>query len=87
MQAPCRQSPHLWFPPRDRSGTRRSRAAEAMQVCITHCPVRAKCAQQAIDLGAESGIWAGVDLGDSGGRTDLTRAFEQLEGIAKGVSA
>jgi hypothetical protein len=58
-----------------------------MMACITSCPMRAQCAGLAVDLGADSGVWAGIDLGDNGTRPDVADKIEQLRKIAKGVTA
>jgi len=58
--AACRGLPTaMFFPLSD------AQAGKALAVCA-HCPVRAACAEHAIDAGEEYGIW--------GGRTETERA-------------
>lgn len=49
----CRRFPNVEFVP-----DRRRDAEEALTVC-THCPIKAQCAQTALDHGAV-GVWGGV---------------------------
>lgn len=66
-QAACKdEDPNRWSPGGGciDSKARRRLIADAIVICVK-CPVRPDCARTALALGAESGVWAGIDLGDS----------------------
>ncbi|GAB2694808.1 WhiB family transcriptional regulator [Nocardia thraciensis] len=64
LRAACRKyAPNTWFPDQ-RGELRRREVQRAVKICRTECPVRRHCAQEALQMGARSGIWGGVDLGE-----------------------
>lgn len=80
-RAVCKEAPAVMFPVRDSTGSRRAGVADALMVCA-RCPVRRECAVEALRLRADTGIWAGVDLGDGAGRISETAA-KALRRVAK----
>ncbi len=56
-RAACRRyPPEMWWP--EQCGRVRARVvAPVIEICWTECPVRPRCAQQALDDGARHGIW------------------------------
>ncbi|MBY8862372.1 WhiB family transcriptional regulator [Nocardia sp. CA2R105] len=80
-RAACRKyPPELWWP--EQRGRLRVRVvAPVIEICWSECPVRPRCAQQALDDGARHGIWGGVDLSD-GRRGRLKQARKALRGSA-----
>jgi WhiB family transcriptional regulator, redox-sensing transcriptional regulator len=81
---PCREEPELWFPTRDKQ-QRGGRVADAITKCV-RCPLRRPCARLALRTGAECGVWAGVDLGDTGGRRMSRDNSDALRAIADEVT-
>jgi WhiB family redox-sensing transcriptional regulator len=66
-RAACRHTPpDAWFPPATRRYGIRAKAVRLAVTVCRACPVRAECAQEAIDHDERAGIWGGVDLGDDG---------------------
>jgi WhiB family redox-sensing transcriptional regulator len=94
---PCSTEPELWFGYADddtSDGAAKARvyeqsATKARTICLRQCPLAQQraCARQAIDVGEEYGVWAGVKLpgGQYRKRHQLARAHEVLRDIAAGV--
>lgn len=83
-RAVCKEAPAVMFPVRDSTGSRRRGVADALMVCA-RCPVKRECAAEALRLHADTGIWAGVDLGDGTGRISEAAATA-LRRVAKGAA-
>ena len=72
MDQPCAGNPDMWFgysDDDDTDGAAKARAyetasIEARTICLRRCPLAQQrmCAQRAIDIGEEYGVWAGVKL-------------------------
>ncbi len=59
-ELPCRTlDPDLWFPV-SLVGPGARQAEQAKTLCITKCPIRQECLDQALALNA-MGIWGGTD--------------------------
>lgn len=94
---PCSTEPELWFGYADddtSDGAAKARvyeqsATKARTICLRRCPLAQQraCARQAIEVGEEYGVWAGVKLpgGQFRKRHQLARAHEVLRDIAAGV--
>jgi WhiB family redox-sensing transcriptional regulator len=94
---PCSAEPELWFGYADddtSDGAAKARvyeqsATKARTICLRQCPLAQQraCARQAIDVGEEYGVWAGVKLpgGQYRKRHQLARAHQVLRDIAAGV--
>ena len=94
---PCSTEPELWFGYADddtSDGAAKARvyeqsATKARTICLRRCPLAQQraCARQAIEVGEEYGVWAGVKLpgGQYRKRHQLARAHEVLRDIAAGV--
>lgn len=79
----CRQSdPDLWFP--DQGGDAAIKARRAKAIC-RRCPVRAACAQAALDGNETHGIWAGELM--SARSTERWAALDRLRRVAAGSAA
>lgn len=73
-----------WFPGVNKQGARdREAVRRAIETCVTRCPVRPECADLAVKLEVPTGIWAGIDLGDTWKALPKAKR-EQLESIARG---
>ena len=61
LSAACRtvDTARFFSPPGERGEARRERERRAQQICDT-CPVRKECAQFALSIGEEHGIWGGM---------------------------
>jgi hypothetical protein len=80
-RAACgKYSPEMFWP-EQRGPGRAFAVAPAIEVCWTECPVRPRCAQEALDQDMHHGVWGGVDLAD-GRRGRLARAKKALRGSA-----
>jgi hypothetical protein len=74
--------PDMWFPVQFDSGG----AAEAKRVCIEECPVRAECAEYAVNFPmALNGVWGGMSRREiraervrRGLKVESEAAFSQL---------
>ncbi|WP_043601476.1 WhiB family transcriptional regulator [Nocardia otitidiscaviarum] len=77
------RNPEYWFPKVGRSSS--WPAKEAVAVC-KQCPVRPQCADYAAKSGYETGIWAGVNLGERGGAPTSEKKRAALLAIAAGVA-
>jgi WhiB family redox-sensing transcriptional regulator len=96
MDQPCAANPDMWFGYSDDDGTDGAAKArayerasiEARTLCLRRCPLtqQRRCAQRAVDLGEEYGVWSGVKLpgGQYRKRHELARAHEVLRQIAAG---
>jgi len=96
MRHPCSVNPDLWFGYADDDGTDgaakarayEQSAATARTLCLRRCPLAQQrvCAQRAVELGEEYGVWAGVKLpgGQYRRRDQLARAHDTLRLIAAG---
>jgi WhiB family redox-sensing transcriptional regulator len=96
MSKPCAANPDLWFGYSDNDGADGAAKArayetasiEARAICLRHCPLaqQRQCAQRAVDIGEEYGVWAGVKLpgGQYRKRDELARAHQILRRIAAG---
>ncbi|WP_280320145.1 WhiB family transcriptional regulator [Nocardia wallacei] len=82
MTVPCRQAPEQWFPKKSESAARASSVRDAVAACC-RCDLRAQCAALALKTNACAGIWAGVDLGDTGGKSLHWRKVADLRRIAR----
>jgi WhiB family redox-sensing transcriptional regulator len=94
---PCSTEPELWFGYADddtSDGAAKARvyeqsATKARTICLRQCPLAQQraCAHQAIEVGEEYGVWAGVKLpgGQYRKRHQLARAHQVLRDIAAGV--
>lgn len=95
---PCADDPDAWFGYENghhgkRTVEERRGIERAKRLCARECPLaqRRQCAKEALDSGAEYGIWAGVELmlHKSLARerhAKLAVAREQLRRIAYGSS-
>ncbi len=93
---PCAAEPDLWFGYADddsSDGAAKARvyeqsATRARTICLRQCPLAEQrlCAQQAVEVGEEYGVWAGVKLpgGQYRKRTQLADAHQLLQRIAAG---
>lgn len=81
-KAPCRSNPLSWVPDRGRSNAWRALVADAVYQCRTQCPVIQECAKLALTQHANAGVWAGVDLGDTGGKGVHLTKIAELRRIA-----
>lgn len=81
MKVPCREAPEQWFPTKGESTARASSVRDAVAGC-GRCELRAQCASAALKSRAGVGIWAGVDLGDTGGKVPHWEKTEELRRIA-----
>jgi WhiB family transcriptional regulator, redox-sensing transcriptional regulator len=68
--------PDLWF--------RFETSGEAKRIC-GHCPVRRRCAQDALTLEATDGVWAGVRLPGTKFLDELDAARTLLRGVISGL--
>jgi WhiB family redox-sensing transcriptional regulator len=96
MDQPCATNPELWFgysDDDDTDGAAKARAyerasIEARTICLRRCPLaqQRRCAQRAVDIGEEYGVWAGVKLpgGQYRKRHQLANAHQTLRQIAAG---
>ena len=94
---PCSTEPELWFGYADddaSDGAAKARvyeqtATKARTICLRRCPLaeQRECARQAIEVGEEYGVWAGVKLpgGQYRKRHELAHAHEVLRDIAAGL--
>jgi len=94
---PCSTEPELWFGYADddaSDGAAKARvyeqsATKARTICLRRCPLaeQRECARQAIEVGEEYGVWAGVKLpgGQYRKRHQLAHAHEVLRNIAAGL--
>jgi WhiB family redox-sensing transcriptional regulator len=94
---PCSTEPELWFGYTDddsSDGAAKARvyeqsATRARTICLRRCPLAEQrdCARQAIEVGEEYGVWAGVKLpgGQYRKRHELAHAHEVLRNIADGI--
>lgn len=73
-----------WFPVG--KAKRAARVQNLVAMC-GRCDVRRECAQQALDVGAAHGVWAGVDLGDGSLGDGLRRAEQHLRPITERPAA
>lgn len=72
-EAPCRDSPDAWFPDKAID------AEDAIAAC-NHCPFIKLCAQEALDIRAQYGVWAGVLLNPKypvGNRRELQAVIDR----------
>ena len=95
-QRPCATDPDLWFGYADddaSDGAAKARVYEqsatlARTICLRQCPLAEQrlCAQKAVEVGEEYGVWAGVKLpgGQYRKRTQLADAHQLLQRIADG---
>lgn len=84
-KAPCKKNPLSWVPDRGRSRAWKALVADAIHECRTNCPVIQECARLALQHRADAGVWAGVDLGDTGGKplhADKLRELHRIAGRA-----
>jgi WhiB family redox-sensing transcriptional regulator len=96
MHHPCTTNPDLWFGYADDDGgdgaakarAYEQSATEARILCLRRCPLaqQRRCAQRAVELGEEYGVWAGIKLpgGQYRKRAQLARAHDVLRRIAAG---
>ncbi len=93
---PCTKRPDAWSPKTDLGKRSKAALEQAREVraqiaewaigqCENRCPAAAlrDCAAGAVASGAKTGIWAGVDLGESE-RAPIKGAVEKLRAIAEG---
>jgi hypothetical protein len=87
-RAECRRhDPEQWFPAGEGEARAKS-AAYALYVCREICEVRAQCLARVKAMKRPpTGIWAGVDLGDSASHAASRDALDELDAITDGVSA
>lgn len=89
-QAECAKPAHEgldWHPLNSQgpaNGAYDRHVATLKAVCDV-CPVRVRCAEQAIEDREVWGVWAGVDLG-SGTRTPIGVAYRRLRAVIEGAA-